>query len=63
MPEGWKQIEEWRRRAEEIRTVADDFSVPSATDMIRNTARSYERLADDLERRLRSATYVKPKAG
>ncbi len=63
MPERWKQIEQWRRRAEELRTVAENFAVPSAKDTMLNTARSYERLADDLERRLRRQPDRKPETG
>ncbi len=62
MPERSKQIEQWRRRAEEIRTVAENFVVPSAKDTMLKLARTYERLAGDLERRLRQSD-EKPEAG
>ena len=62
MPEKWEQVKAWRRRAEELRTVADNFAVPSAKEAMLNTAQSYERMANDLERRLKQQPET-PEAG
>jgi hypothetical protein len=43
------QIKRWRQRAEELRTVADQFVIPSAGETMRRTANNYERLADNAE--------------
>jgi hypothetical protein len=43
------QIRAWRRRAEELRTTADQFEVPSAQDSLRSAARNYELMAGNLE--------------
>lgn len=45
-------IERWRRRAEELRTMADQFGIPSAQETLRRLASDYEQLADDAEARL-----------
>ncbi len=63
MRERRRQVEQWRRRAEEIRAVADNFAVPSAKETMLNVARNYERLAEDLERRLRQQPDAKPETG
>ncbi len=63
VPERWRQVEGWRRRAEEIRTAAESFAVPSAKETMLRVARNYERLADDLERRLRPQPDAKPETG
>jgi hypothetical protein len=52
MADGWDDIRQWRARAEEIRTVADQFSVPSAKDTMQRLAATYERLAAEAEARL-----------
>lgn len=43
------QISTWRMRAEELRSTADQFEVPSAQDALRNAASNYDLLADNLE--------------
>jgi hypothetical protein len=43
------QIRAWRMRAEELRTTADQFRVPSAQDTLRRAAANYETLANNLE--------------
>ncbi len=63
MPDRWKQIAVWRRRAEEIRTTADSFAVPSARDRMLRVARNYERLADNLESRLGQQRAAQPETG
>jgi hypothetical protein len=42
----------WRLRAEEIRTEADGFSSGSAKASMLYVAAAWDRMADDLERRL-----------
>jgi hypothetical protein len=53
-----RQIEAWRKRAEELRTIADQFGVPSAQDSLRRTAASFDMLADNAEARLTSRPSV-----
>jgi hypothetical protein len=43
--------------AEEIRTEADWFSSEAAKDTMANVAQTYDRMADDLERRLGNLSY------
>jgi hypothetical protein len=43
------QIRAWRMRAEELRSTADLFEVPSAQESLRTAARNYELMADNLE--------------
>jgi hypothetical protein len=43
------RITQWRMRAQELRTTADQFQVPSAQDSIRRAADHYDKLADDAE--------------
>ena len=47
-----ERIRAWRLRAEELRTAADNFSVPSAQDSLRRAAANYDRIADTAERSL-----------
>jgi hypothetical protein len=54
------QIKRWRQRAEELRLVADQFSIPSAQETMRRTARSYEQLADHAEALLEDRPAIKP---
>lgn len=55
-----RQIARWRARAEQLRTIADEFTIPSAQDALGRTAANYEALADDAEARLaRSARSAK----
>jgi hypothetical protein len=41
------QVAAWRMRAEELRTTADQFQVPSAQDTLRRAAANYDQLADN----------------
>ena len=43
------QIRVLRMRAEELRTTAEQFEVPSAQDSLRSAARNYDLMADNLE--------------
>jgi hypothetical protein len=43
------RIRKWRQRAEELRTAADQFVIPSAQETMRRIAGNYEQLADDGE--------------
>ena len=63
MPQQWRQVEQWRERAEEIRAAADSFTVPSARQRMLMLAESYERLADEVERRLLHQQVANPEAG
>jgi hypothetical protein len=45
-------INGWRKRAEEVRTLAERFVIPSHQETLRRVAASYERLASDAEARL-----------
>ena len=53
MPETMGHVEEWRMRAEEIRATADGFASSSAKEAMLGVAQTYERMADDLENRLK----------
>jgi len=44
-----RQIEAWRRRAEELRATADQFTVPSVQGMLQRTAANLDMLADHAE--------------
>ena len=52
LPNVQDQIRQWRMRAEELRTTADQFGVPSAQDALRNAALNYLMMADNLEAQL-----------
>jgi hypothetical protein len=54
MRESWEQVAVWRNRAADLRRLAERFAVPSAQDTLRQTAAYYERLASELEERLRN---------
>ena len=43
------RITQWRMRAEELRTTADQFQVSSAQESLRKAAANYDKLADDAE--------------
>ena len=44
-----RQVRAWRVRAEEIRTVADQFSVPSVQERLRQSAANLDAMADHAE--------------
>jgi hypothetical protein len=48
MPETMAQVCEWHLRADEVRTEADGFSSASAKEAMRDVARIWDRMADDL---------------
>jgi hypothetical protein len=50
----WNQVREWRNRAEVLRRTAEDFGLPSARDGLIEAAESYERMADEMERKLKT---------
>jgi hypothetical protein len=58
-----RQVARWRLRAEELRTTADEFTVPSAQESLRRAATNYERLADAAEALLTGHLCAKDKAG
>ena len=60
MPKRWQQVRVWRDRAEKLRTLADSFPVPLAKDGLQDSARNYDRMADDLERELRREGLAPP---
>jgi hypothetical protein len=43
------QITAWRRRAEELRTTADNFTVPSAQESLRRAGANLDTMADHAE--------------
>ena len=53
MPETMGHVEEWRIHAEEIRATAEGFASRSAREAMLDVAQTYERMADDLEGRLK----------
>jgi hypothetical protein len=56
MRETWEQVEQWRKRADDLRRLAERFEVPSASDTLRDTALYYDRLADELAERLEQSS-------
>jgi hypothetical protein len=52
VPETMAQVCWWRLMAEEIRTEADAFASASAKETMRIAAQTWDRMAEDLERRL-----------
>ncbi|HUJ97183.1 MAG TPA: hypothetical protein VLV85_03005 [Stellaceae bacterium] len=62
-PKAQRRIRAWRLRAEELRTTADQFTVPSAQESLRHAAANYERLADEAEALLTGHIRAKDKAG
>jgi hypothetical protein len=55
--ETMEQVCRWRLTAEEIRSEADGFGSRSARETMSQIALSYDRLAEDLEKRLRESRY------
>ena len=62
-PNAQRQVARWRQRAEELRSTADGFTVPSAQEALRRAATNYERLADEAEALLTGHLCAKDKAG
>jgi hypothetical protein len=60
LDDGPEQIRRWRMKAEEIRTAADGFSNRAA---MRNSAATYDTLADNAEARLQRRKDQKSGAG
>jgi hypothetical protein len=52
MPETMAEVCWWRLLAEEVRTQAEDFSSASAKTTMLGVAATWDRMADNLERRL-----------
>jgi hypothetical protein len=57
------RIKVWRARAEELRTTADNFTVPSAQESLRRAAANYDSLADEAEAKLAGRRAPKDQAG
>jgi hypothetical protein len=62
VPARWNQVREWRDRAEELRQAAEDFELPSARDGLLGAAEGYDRMADELEQKLKSLGIQQPPA-
>jgi hypothetical protein len=62
-PNAQRQVARWRQRAEELRSTADGFTVPSAQEALRRAAANYERLADEAEALLTGHLCATNKAG
>jgi hypothetical protein len=60
VPARWNQVREWRDRAEELRRAAEDFGLPLARDGLMEAAENYERMADELERKLTALGIQQP---
>ena len=54
--ETMEQVSWWRLMAEEVRADADEMSCTSAREMMGSVAATYDRLAENLERRLGSGS-------
>jgi hypothetical protein len=61
--DGPEQIRRWRMKAEEIRTAADGFTNGSAGQYLRNSADTYEALANAAEARLQRGKDPKSEVG
>jgi hypothetical protein len=61
--DGPEQIRRWRMKAEEIRTAADGFGDGSARQALRNSAETYEALANAAEARAASRKDRETEAG
>ena len=59
MSERWARVRSLRERAAEVRKMAAQYKVPSSRDALLISARNYERMAEELERRLKEEG-VKP---
>jgi hypothetical protein len=57
LQETMDQVCWWRLMAEETRTQGDQFALADAKETMAQVAMSYDRLADDLERRLANPRY------
>ena len=57
------QVRRWRMKAEEIRTAADGFTNGSAGQYLRNSAETYEALANAAEARLQRGKDPKSEVG
>jgi hypothetical protein len=53
MPKRWEEVKAWRERAKGLQRLAESVELSSAKEGLLQTARNYDRMADDLERRLR----------
>jgi len=51
-----EQVSWWRLMAEEVRADADEMSCTSAKEIMGSVAATYDRLAENLERRLGSGS-------
>jgi hypothetical protein len=58
-----EQIRRWRMKAEELRTAADGFTHGAARQHLRNSAETYEALANSAAARLERRKDPKPEAG
>jgi hypothetical protein len=58
-----RQIEAWRRRAQELHATADHFTVPSAQEALNRAAANYEQMADHAEALLTGKKAPEEKAG
>jgi hypothetical protein len=52
MAETMEQVCWWRLKAEEVRTEADGFASDPAKETMHTVAQTWDRMAQDLERRL-----------
>jgi hypothetical protein len=57
------RVSAWRTRAEELRTIADQFSIPSAQESLRRAASNYDKLAEDAEKSLEARLVVTGEVG
>jgi len=55
MSMSWEQVDLLRKRAAEIRAVADEFTGPVTQDTMVRIAETYEQMADAMETRLKSS--------
>jgi hypothetical protein len=63
LDDGSQQIRRWRMKAEELRTAADGFADGLARQHLRNSADTYDTLANAAEVRLQRQKDRKPEVG
>jgi hypothetical protein len=52
MPLSIERVQEWRRRAEELRAAAAHLGDPDARSGLLKAAESYDKMADELQQKL-----------
>lgn len=54
--DSWDAVNRWRKRAEELRMIADEAQSPARREVLCRTAQTYDTLANGMEMRLGKAS-------